>query len=120
MHVFHCASHPLKNSQKNFSALNWGQMRCHCSVYQKLQDHLDGKAPYPFFGCDVGCQTAEECFLEVEADRVSFPEPLVIQPGDTERGEELSILKVKLEDGEFEVKVGKAGKCTTCFNGFEC
>ena len=30
------------------SALEWGQVRCHCSVYQKIQDHLDGKSQYCF------------------------------------------------------------------------
>ena len=105
LHVFHCVNHPLKHSQKKISALDWGQMRCRCSVYQKLQDHLDSKSPYPFFGCDAAVQTAEEFFVEVEAD-VKAPE--------------LSTLKLKFEDGEFEVKVGKTGKCTTCFNGFEC
>ena len=121
MHVFHCVNHPLKCGQKNLSALDWGQMRCHCSVYQKLQDHLDGKTPYPFLGCDVAVQTTEECFVEVEVDvRAPMAEPLVIQPIVTEPCEELSTLKVKFEDGEFEVKVGKTGKCTTCFNGFEC
>ena len=30
------------------SALDWGQIRCHCSIYQKIQDHLDGKSQYCF------------------------------------------------------------------------
>ena len=113
MHVFHCGNHPLKGSQNKMSALEWGQMRCHCSVYQKLQDYLDGKIPYPFFGCDAAVQTEEESFVE----NVKAPEPILIHPIV---GEELSTLKMKFEDGEFEVKVGKNGKCTTCFNGFEC
>ena len=117
MHVFHCVNHPLKRSQKKMSALDWGQMRCHCSIYQKLQDHLDGKSPYPFFGCDAAVQTAEESFEEVN---VKAPEPILIQPIVTEPSLELSTLKMKLEDGEFEVRVGQNGKCTTCFNGFEC
>ena len=112
MHVFHCGKHPLKDSQTKMSALKWGQMRCHCSVYQKLQDYLDGKIPYPFFGCDAAVQT--ESFEE----NVRAPEPIVIHPIDG--AEELSTLKMKFEEGEFEVTVGKNGKCTTCFNGFEC
>ena len=119
MHVFHCVNHPLKPCQNKMSALDWGQIRCHCSIYQKLQDHLDGKSPYPFFGCDVAVQTTEECSLEAQAD-VRAPESLTVQPVVIEPCEELSTLKVKFEDGEFEVKVGKTGKCTTCFNGFEC
>ena len=79
MHVFHCVNHPLKHSQNKMSALDWGQIRCHCSIYQKLQDHLDGNSPYPFFGCDVAVQTTEECSLEVQAD-VRAPESLTIQP----------------------------------------
>ena len=112
MHVFHCGSHPLKDSQTKMSALKWGQMRCHCSVYQKLQDYLDGKIPYPFFGCEAAVQT--EPFVE----NARAPEPIVIHP--IEGAEELSTLKMKFEEGEFEVRVGKNGKCTTCFNGFEC
>ena len=49
LHVFFCASHPLKSSQKKMSALDWGRLRCHCAVYEKLQEHLDGKNPYPFW-----------------------------------------------------------------------
>ena len=110
MHVFFCGSHPLKNSQKKMNALDWGRLRCHCSIYEKLQDHLDGKSPYPFFGCDAAVQT-EEPFVKA-------PEPIVIHP--IEPCEELSTLKMKLEDGDFQVKVGKNGKCTACFSGFEC
>ena len=51
---------------------------------------------------------------------VKAPEPIVIHPIVSNPFEELSTLKMKFEDGEFEVKVGKTGKCTTCFNGFEC
>ena len=108
MHVFFCGSHPLKNSQKKMSALDWGRLRCHCSVYEKLQDHLDSKSPYPFFGCDAAVQT-EESFA---------PESIVIHP--IEPCQELSTLKMKPEDGYFQVKVGKNGKCTACFSRFEC
>ena len=117
MHVFHCVKHPLKHSQNKMSALDWGQIRCHCSIYQKMQDHLDGKSPYPFFGCDAAVQTAEESFLEAN---VKAPEPILIHPITAESCKELSTLKMKFEDGEFEITVGKNGKCTTCFNGFEC
>ena len=111
MHVFHCVNPPLRCSQKKMSALDWGQMRCHCSVYQKLQDHLDGKSPYPFLGGDAADQATEESFV---------PEPILIHPIVTEPCQELSTLKMKFEDEEFEVKVGQNGKCTTCFNGFKC
>ena len=76
MHVFHCGSHPLKDSQTKMSALKWGQMRCHCSVYQKLQDYLDGKIAYPFFGCEAAVQT------EPVVENVRAPEPIVIHPMD--------------------------------------
>ena len=121
MHVFHCASHPLKDSQTKMSALKWGQMRCHCSVYQKLQDYLDGKIAYPFFGCEASVQTEPVVEPNVEPvvePNVRAPEPIVIRPMDF--AEDLSTLKMKFEEGEFEVRVGKNGKCTTCFNGFEC
>ena len=111
LHVFFCASHPLKSSQKKMSALDWGRLRCHCAVYEKLQEHLDGKNPYPFLGCDAAVQT-EECFA---------PNPIVIQPIEPcKEREELSSLSMKLEDADFQVKVGKTGKCTACFSGFEC
>ena len=42
-------------------------------------------------------------------------QPIVIEPEE----EELASLRVKFQDREF-VRVGKTGKCTTCFNGFEC
>ena len=110
-------NHPLRCSQKKMSALKWGQIHCHCSVYQKVQVHHDGKRPYPFFGCDAADQTTE-----ASSEPVGEPvvEPLTVQPIVIEPQEEVSTLKVKFQDGEFEVKVGKMGKCTTCFNGFEC
>ena len=77
------------------------------------------RPPYPFMGCDVAVQTREECFVEVGADvRAPMAEPLVIQPIVTEPHEELSTLKVKFENGEFEVKVGKMGKKFHIFQWF--
>ena len=28
--------------------MDWGQIRCHCSIYQKIQDHLDRESQYCF------------------------------------------------------------------------
>ena len=39
------------------SALDWGQIRCHCSIYQKIQDHLDGKSQYCFPAVSTSVQT---------------------------------------------------------------
>ena len=50
MHAFYCGNHPLKDSQKKMSALESGQMRCHCSVYQKLQDFLEARFLTPYLG----------------------------------------------------------------------
>ena len=49
--------------------------------------YLDGKIPYPFFGCDAAVQTEEESFVE----NVKAPEPILIHPIVGE--EELSTLK---------------------------
>ena len=70
LHVFYCCQHPFRHNEVTLSALNWGQIRYHCSVYQKIQDHLDEKSRYPFpsKSSDVSVQTELIC------------DPIVIKP----------------------------------------
>ena len=143
--MFKCHDHPLKNSQKFLSALDWGNLRCHCSIYQKIQHHLDGKKPYSFprFTIDALVQTdsydaqtisnasvqteltpnkvrsiASESEYESEEEEIPILIPVEHIP-DVPGVGDCSTLLLKFPSVEIKMSVGKTGKCTTYFEGLE-
>ena len=81
LHVFRCHYHPLIRTQDVMTALDWGRIRCHCSIYQKIQDHLEGQSQYRFplhsvstsvqtesRNQDASVQTGEMSSSDAEAD----------------------------------------------------
>ena len=148
-HVFKCHDHPLKNNQKFLSALEWGNLRWHCSIYQKIQDHLDGKKPYSFptVTVDAVVQTdsydaqaisnasvqaeltpnklesidSESEYESEEEEEIPIPIPVEHIPDvpDVPGVGDCSTLSLKFPSVEIKMSVGKTGKCTTCFEGLE-
>ena len=94
LHVFRCQYHPLTRTQDVMTALDWGCIRCHCSIDRKIQDHLEGQSQYPFplhsvstsvqtelRNQDTSVQTEETSSSDAEVDVESDAESMVVNVG---------------------------------------
>ena len=79
------------------TALDWGRIRCHCSIHQEIQDHLEGQSQYRFplhsvsssvqtesRNQDASVQTGEmssDAEADTEADVESDAESMVVNVG---------------------------------------